>query len=102
MNSMVKNLLLWLALAVILVVVYQSFNPRGSTAQQMPYSDFVQQVQNDNVSKVTISSNMPANIKGQLKDGSSLKTVAPYADDSLIPTLLKHDVQVQQQPSDNG
>jgi len=99
---MVKNLLLWLVVAVVLVAVFQSFAPHGNTAQQMPYSTFVQKVKDNNVAKVTISSKMPPAITGQLKDGSALKTVAPYADDSLVPTLLKHNVQVQQQPSDSG
>ncbi|HET6586561.1 MAG TPA: ATP-dependent zinc metalloprotease FtsH [Oleiagrimonas sp.] len=102
MNEMVKNLLLWLVIAVILVAVFQSFSPHGSSAQQMPYSEFVQQVKNNNVAKVTISSSMPANIKGQLKDGSSLKTVVPYNANSLISTLTDHHVQIRQQPSDNG
>jgi len=99
---MVKNLLLWLVVAVVLVAVFQSFAPHGNTAQQMPYSTFVQKVKDNNVAKVTISSKMPPTITGQLKDGSALKTVAPYADDSLVPTLLEHNVQVQQQPSDSG
>ena len=102
MNEMVKNLLLWLVIAVILVAVFQSFSPHGGSAQQMPYSSFVQQVNNNNVAKVTISSKVPANIKGQLKDGSSLETVAPYADESLVPNMLKHGVEVRQQPSDDG
>lgn len=102
MNEMVKNLLLWLVIAVILVAVFQSFSPHGNSAQQMPYSGFVQQVKNNNVAKVTISSKVPAGIKGQLKDGSSLETVAPYADDSLVPMMLKHGVEVHQQPSDDG
>ncbi|HEX7341033.1 MAG TPA: ATP-dependent zinc metalloprotease FtsH [Rhodanobacteraceae bacterium] len=102
MNSMVKQLLLWLIIAVVLVAVFQSFAPHGNAAQKMSYSAFVQQVQNNNVAKVTISSKIPATIKGQLKDGSALTTVAPYNDDSLMPKLLKHGVQVTQQPSSSG
>ncbi|HET7266867.1 MAG TPA: ATP-dependent zinc metalloprotease FtsH, partial [Oleiagrimonas sp.] len=102
MNPMVKNLLLWLVIAVVLVAVFQSFAPQGNAPQKMAYSTFVQKVKNDNVAKVTISSKMPPTIDGRLKDGSALHTVAPYADDSLVPTLLEHDVEVHQQPSDSG
>ncbi|HET7359216.1 MAG TPA: ATP-dependent zinc metalloprotease FtsH, partial [Rhodanobacteraceae bacterium] len=89
-------------IAVVLLTVFQSFNPRSSTAQDMSYSSFVQQVENNNVSEVKIGATIPASISGKLKDGSALHTVAPYADDTLVPTLLKHDVEVRQEPSDNG
>jgi cell division protease FtsH len=102
MNEMAKNLLLWLVIAVVLLTVFQSFNPRSSTAQDMSYSSFVQQVENNNVSEVKIGATVPASISGKLKDGSALHTVAPYADDTLVPKLLKHDVEVRQEPSDNG
>ena len=31
MNDIVKNLLLWVAVAVVLMVVFQSFSPKGAT-----------------------------------------------------------------------
>ena len=102
MNETAKNLLLWLIIAVVLLTVFQSFSPHDGGAQQMAYSDFVQQVQNDNVSSVKLGSTMPSAITGKLKDGSALRTVAPFADDTLVPNLLKHKVEVRQEPSDNG
>ena len=33
MNDMAKNLLLWLIIAVVLLTVFQSFNPRGTGTQ---------------------------------------------------------------------
>ncbi|MGA7295968.1 MAG: ATP-dependent zinc metalloprotease FtsH [Rhodanobacteraceae bacterium] len=102
MNEMAKNLLLWLVVAVVLVTVFQRFNPQHESTSKMSYSQFIQQVQNGNVSSVTIGANIPPNISGKLKDGSALHTVAPYSDDSLVKNLLSHDVEVNQKPSDNG
>ncbi len=102
MNEMAKNLLLWLVVAVVLVTVFQRFNPQQDTTSKMSYSQFIQQVQNGNVASVTIGANIPPNISGKLKDGSALSTVAPYSDDSLVKNLLDHDVEVNQKPSENG
>ncbi len=102
MNDMAKNLLLWLVIAVVLLTVFQSFAPQGGSTQPMTYTEFVQQVQDNNVTAVTISASNPPAISGKLRDGSPLHTVAPFFDDSLMPKLLKHGVQVTQQPADSG
>src|SRR5690348_12339887 len=104
MNDLTKNILLWLVVAVIVVLAYQSLSPRlAGSEQQMSYSEFVQQVKNDNVSSITISANMPPVITGKLKDGSSLHTVLPaVGDNALLPLLESHRVKTTQQPGDNG
>ncbi|HEX6832387.1 MAG TPA: ATP-dependent metallopeptidase FtsH/Yme1/Tma family protein, partial [Rudaea sp.] len=61
---MVKNLLLWVVIAVVLITVIQSFNPRGGQTTEVSYSDFMQQVENNAVSQVTIGSNLPSPITG--------------------------------------
>ena len=44
MNDMAKNLLLWLIIAVVLLTVFQSFNPRGAGPADMSFRDFMQHV----------------------------------------------------------
>ncbi len=104
MNDIAKNALLWLIVAVVLITVYQSLSPRLSGGeQQMSYSEFIQQVKNDNVASITISANMPPVITGKLKDGSSLHTVMPiFGDDKLQALLDTHRVKTTQEPGDNG
>ncbi|HEX5353013.1 MAG TPA: ATP-dependent zinc metalloprotease FtsH, partial [Rhodanobacteraceae bacterium] len=104
MNDLTKNILLWLVVLVIVVLAWQSLSPRlGGNEQQMSYSEFVQQVKNDNVASITISANMPPVITGKLKDGGSLHTVLPaVGDDSLLPLLESHRVKTTQKPGDNG
>jgi cell division protease FtsH len=101
MNDMAKNLLLWIVIAVVLIAVFQSFNPRGGEAQNIAYSDFMQQVEQNNVSQVTISATIPATITGKRKDGTPLTTTAPIEDSQMIPTLRTHGVEVRQDPADN-
>ena len=50
MNDLVKNLLLWVVVAVVLMVVFQSFGPKSAATQPLTYDQFVQEVQGDRVS----------------------------------------------------
>jgi len=101
MNDMAKNLLLWIVIAVVLIAVFQSFNPRGSETTSIPYSDFMQQVEQNNVASAKISATLPATISAKRKDGGSLVTVAPVDDKDMIATMRTHQVEVTQDPVDN-
>jgi cell division protease FtsH len=101
MNDMAKNLLLWVVIAVVLIAVFQSFNPRSASPSNVSYSDFMQQVENNAVASVTISATLPSNISGKRKDGSLLTTTAPPEDKDLISILRAHNVGVSQEPADN-
>jgi cell division protease FtsH len=105
MNEMAKNLLLWLIIAVVLLTVFQSFNPRGSSASDLPYSSFVQSVETGNVASATISADNPATISGKLKDGSAFRTVAPvlgFSTNGVVKQMQDKNVVVSQEPSNNG
>jgi len=106
MNDIAKNALLWLIVAVVLIVVYQSLSPKlTGSDQQMAYTEFVQQVKNDNVSSISVSPSLPAVITGKLKDGTTLHTVMPVfgTDSNDVQQLLdQHRVKVTQEPGDNG
>jgi cell division protease FtsH len=104
MNDIAKNALLWLIVAVVLIIVYQSLSPKLTGGdQQMSYTEFVQQVKNDNVSSISASPSVPTVITGKLKDGSSLHTVMPvFGDDKLQDLLDQHRVKTTQEPGDNG
>ena len=54
MNDLAKNLLLWVVVAVVLMVVFQSFSPNrgGAVASETAYSDFLQEVNNGRVQSV--------------------------------------------------
>jgi len=105
MNEMAKNLLLWLIIAVVLLTVFQSFNPHGGSSSDLPYSSFVQSVDSGNVASATISADNPATITGKLKDGSSFRTVAPvlgFSTNGVVKQMQDKNVVVTQEPSNNG
>ena len=90
MNDLAKNLLLWVVVAVVLMVVFQSFSPKlAGAGQDVIYSQFVQDVQNDRIKKVDIASD-ERSVKFERSDGSSGTTTAPVRDRDLINDLIEH------------
>src|SRR5690606_12730493 len=100
MNDLVKNLLLWVVVAVVLMVVFQSFSPKGPATQPLTYDQFVQEVQGDRVAEVKIAEDRTT-ITGERKDGSKFTTHAP-ADRDLVNDLLDHGVTTVQAPPASG
>ncbi|WP_106418829.1 ATP-dependent zinc metalloprotease FtsH [Salinicola tamaricis] len=91
MNDMAKNLILWLVIAAVLLTVFNNFSV-DSSPQTMSYSQFVQQVQNDQVRSVTIDG---YTISGERSDGTQFQTIRPAAQDpKLMDDLLSHKVTV--------
>jgi cell division protease FtsH len=88
---MAKNLVLWLIIAAVLLMVFQNFTPTTS-GQQVNYSQFVEMVQQGQVSKVTIDG---LEIDGTRGDGSQFQTIRPQvSDNKLMDDLLANKVEV--------
>ncbi|MDW7745801.1 ATP-dependent zinc metalloprotease FtsH [Halomonas sp.] len=91
MNDMAKNLILWLVIAAVLLTVFNNFSV-DSSPQAMNYSQFVQQVQNEQIRNVTIDG---YTITGERTDGSQFRTIRPAAEDpKLMDDLLSNNVTV--------
>jgi cell division protease FtsH len=88
---MVKNLVLWMIIAAVLLTVFQNFS-RPSTTEQLIYSDFIKEVQADQISEVTISN---ITIVGKRTDNSVFTTIRPLEDPKLMDDLLAHNVRVK-------
>ncbi len=92
MNNMAKNMLLWLAIAAVLLSVFNNFNTQGPK-EQLGYSAFIQEVQNNRLSKVVVDG---LTITAERTDGSSFETVRPMVEDpKLMDDLLTHNVVVE-------
>ncbi len=97
MNDMAKNLLLWMIIAAVLLTVFNNFN-QPTNAEQLDYSDFIREVQQGNVTEVTISG---VNIMGMKSSGTRFNTIRPYIEDpKLIDDLLSHNVRIRGQEPD--
>ncbi|MCW4151440.1 MULTISPECIES: ATP-dependent zinc metalloprotease FtsH [Halomonadaceae] len=91
MNDMAKNLILWLVIAAVLLTVFNNFSTE-SAPQTMNYTQFVEQVQDQEVRSVTIDG---YTISGERTDGSQFQTIRPAAEDpKLMDDLLSNDVTV--------
>lgn len=91
MNDLAKNLVVWLVLAAILLSVFNSFTPQAEE-QELGYSQFLQEVQNDRVAKVETQQLL---ILGERKDGSTFRTVRPnITDPGLMADLVNHNVEI--------
>ncbi len=92
---MVKNLFLWLIIAIVLVSVFSNFGPRHSSAEKLSYSEFLREVDQGMVTSVTIEDNKV--IKGMTKNNHRFVTYMPMQDDALLGELLKSKVSVSGQ-----
>jgi len=92
---MAKNLILWLVIAAVLMAVFQNLN-QGVPANELSYTDFVQQVQSGNIEEVTFQGSM---IYGETRDGSSFQSVRPnVTDNQIMDELLRNGVNVRGEP----
>lgn len=89
---MIKNLLLWLVIAVILISVFSNFGPRREIAHKYSYSEFMQSVNKGDVKSVVIDDR---NIQGTLKNNTQFTTYMPLEDQNLLGDLMKKDVEVK-------
>jgi len=98
MNNFGRNLALWVIIIVLLLLLFNVFQPGNSqhASQQLAYSDFVADVNNGHVRSVVIQDR---NISGTLTDGTSFETYTP-ADPTLVPRLTDKGVEVVAKPQD--
>ncbi|KTD65393.1 cell division protease ftsH [Legionella santicrucis] len=92
---MVKNLFLWLIIAIVLVSVFSNFGPRNSVAEKLSYSQFLKEVDQGMVNSVTIEDDKI--IKGITKNNKRFVTYMPMQDNALLGELLKSKVDVSGQ-----
>jgi cell division protease FtsH len=103
MNDLVKNLMLWVVVAVVLMVVFQSFSPKlaGAASTEVQYSEFIQSVRDDKVKKVDIAEDEKT-ITFERKDGSQGSTIAPRRDERMMDDLINHKVEIKAAPTSSG
>ena len=92
---MVKNLLIWLVIAVVLITIFSNFGARQIDVQPYSYSQFIQAVNDDEVSNVVIQGH---EIKGITKDNKHFTTYLPIKDQSLLSQLMAKGVSVKGEP----
>ena len=100
MNNFGKNLLLWVIIGALLVVLFNTFQQSGTRSGQtsIPFSEFMAEVANGQVQKVTIRGR---NIEGIYSGGKTFQTYAPD-DPNMVERLNQRGVVIQAEPDDTG
>ena len=95
MNDIVKNLFLWLIIAVVLVSVFSNFGPNNAASNKISYSQFLNEVSQGQVSSVNIEDDKI--IRGITKNNHRFVTYIPVHDNALLGQLLKYNVSINGQ-----
>ena len=93
---MVKNLILWVVVAVVMMTAYQSFNST-STGSVTDYTTFITDVENSQVRQAKFEDNEILVTKA---DGCRYTTVIPLEDKNLLNDLLNKKVKVEGTPQE--
>jgi cell division protease FtsH len=99
MSNFGRNLALWVIIALLLVVLFNLFQPGTShtAATQVAYSDFITEVNGGRVRDVVIQGRT---VSGQLTDGRTFQTYTPE-DPSLVNRLTDKGVRVIAKPEES-
>ncbi len=86
-----KNLLFWVAAGIIIIALWSLFQNPAAVSKDVHFSEFMDQVESDQIAEVTISGNQ---IKGKYVDNSQFKSVSPTQFDDLVKILREHKVSI--------
>lgn len=89
---MVKNLVLWVVVAVVMMTAYQGFNSTDSS-NQTDYTTFITDVGNNQVAQVKFNDDREINVTKT--DGSKYATIMPIYDDKILNDLLNKKIKVE-------
>jgi cell division protease FtsH len=100
MSNFGRNLALWVIIALLLVVLFNLFQPGSGPhgVSPMAYSDFISEVNSGHVRDVVIQGHT---VTGQLADQHNFQTYAPE-DPNLFQRLTDKGVRVIAKPDDDG
>ena len=96
MNNLIKNVAIWLVIALVLMTVFNQFSTRQTTQKAMEYSQFIDEVKQGRIAKVTIEGRV---LKGVKTSGERFTTYSP-SDPWLVSDLLKNGVIIEAKPEE--
>ncbi|HSH72246.1 MAG TPA: ATP-dependent zinc metalloprotease FtsH [Methylophilaceae bacterium] len=96
MNNIVKNIAIWLIVILVLVTVFNQFAVKSTADGQLVYSQFIEEVKQGRIAKVTIDGHV---LRGVNNEGKKFNTYAP-SDPWMVSDLLKNNVIVEAKPEE--
>ena len=92
---MLKNVLLWIVIAVVLMSMFNNFGPRKGAESGMSYSQFLSSVKDGQIKQIQIDGPV---IRGVSGSGEKFTTYSPPNDPHMIDDLLENHVEIKVQP----
>jgi cell division protease FtsH len=95
-----RNIAFWLVLFLLILALFNLFSGSGNTlqSQQMPYSEFVEKVEEGSVNRVTLDGET---VRFRGTDGQDYSTVKPQ-DADLTQKLLDQNIPVDAEPQEQS
>ncbi|WP_374353201.1 ATP-dependent zinc metalloprotease FtsH, partial [Chitinimonas sp.] len=94
MNNLGKQIAVWVIIGLVLMTVFNQFSKHQEQKNQVSYSAFMLDVENNRIKSVVIEGGHSYPfylIRGQKTDGAAFTTVG-VPDSRMVDTLLKHNV----------
>jgi cell division protease FtsH len=92
-NDMLKNVVLWVVVAVVLMSMFNNFGGRKTATETgMSYSQFIALVKEGQIKQVNIEGPV---IRGLLGTGEKFTTYTPPNDPHLVDDLLENQVEMR-------
>jgi cell division protease FtsH len=96
LNNIFKNIAIWLAIAMVLMAIFNLSGVKNNAEDQVVYSEFIQQVKDGRIAKVQIDGRI---LHGITHEGKKFNTYSP-TDPWLVSDLLKNNVIVEAKPEE--
>jgi cell division protease FtsH len=96
LNTFSKNLTLWLVISLMMVLLFQIFKKETRSTSELSYSQFLNMVEQGDVSRVTIQGDR---ISFATNQGQSFKSFAPK-DLELIKILRTRGIEITAKPDE--
>ncbi len=106
MNPTVRTLILWIAIFVVVIVLWNTFQAGRSNQQELIFTEFIEEVSDGRVAEVTIRGQQ---VTGTFREGGQYNkdqqfstNVPPDYNSELIPALMESNVRINvEEPKEN-
>jgi cell division protease FtsH len=92
---MLKNLVLWLVIALVLMSVFSNFGPPPKQVNKLAYSQFLEKVRSGDVKQITVEER---NISGLTQNDKPFITYVPPLSESVVNSLVDSGAVVRGKP----
>jgi cell division protease FtsH len=94
-----KNMALWVVILVMILLLVTMLKQNQTAPPEIAFSDFLAQVENDQVREVTIEDGY---IHGKFQEGGEFTTYAPSITDDLLAKLQSKKITITARPKPEG